>query len=635
MATKKKEVSTKKKEDSTKKKTAVEPVEKKVEEKEVKVQETKDIKEPIKEVKEEKKEVKEVKKTKKHLLVNIFCIILFIVSLISFTFNVINSTSIFSLISSLVITIFTIVFVVVSITYKRNSKKMILVGSILLIGYFALSMFNPSSPISFNGVPNFTNKSVTEVMKWANKNSVTINQEYEYSDMIPEYRIISQNIKSGTSLGNVKEITVSVSEGANPSKEIIVPSMIGWDTERVLKFIKNNFLSNVLVEFIQSDMAKDTVINQSASGNLKRDDEIKLTFSLGEGETLGIVNLIDFTDKSKFEVEFYMKQNQLKYKFEEEFSSKIKRGYAVKQSIAAGEKVNVNDTEIVVTISKGPEIKVPDLKKLDIASITEWAINNKVKLNFSDSYDDTIKKNGIISTSVKEGDIIEQGTVVKVVLSRGNLKMPSFESLEEFYEWANKYNIKYEEAHEFSDSVEAGKVISYSYKTGTVIKNGDSIKVVISDGVKRSVPSVVGLSKNNACGKLEDAGLNCSVAYRNSSETKDKVLSQSISAGSEVSNGTTVVISVSNGYTPPTPQPTPAPVQPTCNKVTVWIDGSHIKAGDASGTCSAIKNAYSSLKFSCSYTSEGEYVGALVNSDAIDGNTFSTCDTVTLKIRNQ
>ena len=120
-----------------------------------------------------------------------------------------------------------------------------------------------------------------------------------------------------------------------------------------------------------------------------------------------------------------------------------------------------------------------------MTSITEWAIKNKVKLNFSDSYDDTVKKNGIISTSVNEGDIIEQGTVVKVILSRGNLKMSKFTSLEEFYEWANKYNVKYTEEHEFSDSVPAGQVISYSYKTGDIIKNSDSIKVIISDGVKR------------------------------------------------------------------------------------------------------------------------------------------------------
>ena len=630
-----------KKSNTSSKKTTTKKIEKKPEVKEevTMKKEEKVLDKPI-EIKEEKKEIKPIKKLKKHTIVNIIVILSLVFSIISFGFIVLNkSSSIISLLSSLLLTIFVICFSVVSITYKRNSKSMILVGSLLLIGYFVLGFINTEDGVISISVPNFSGKSITEVMKWASKNSITVNQEYEYSDMVPEYRIISQEtIKKNN---KVTDLKVAVSEGANPSKEIIVPSMIGWDTERVLKFIKDNYLSNVSVEFIQSDMAKDTVINQSASGNLKRDDELKLTFSYGEELDTSEVSLIDFTNKSRFEVEFYMKQHQLKYKFEDTFNNKIKRGYAVKQNIAAGEKVNVNDTEVIVTISKGPEIKVPNLKKYSMTEITEWAINNKVKLNFSDSYDDTVKKNSIISTSVNEGDIIEQGTVVKVVLSRGNLKMPEFDSLEGFYEWANRYNIKYEEQHEFSDTVEAGKVISYSYKTGSIIKNGDSITVKISDGVKRSVPSVVGLSKNNACGKLEDAGLNCSVSYRNSTESKDKVLSQSISAGSEVSNGTTVVISVSNGkapYTPPTPtpQPTPTPTpQPTCNKVTVWIEGAHIKPGDANGTCSAIKNSYSSLKFSCVYVSEGEYVGALVNSGAIDGNTFSTCDTITLKIRNQ
>ena len=70
--------------------------------------------------------------------------------------------------------------------------------------------------------------------------------------------------------------------------------------------------------------------------------------------------------------------------------------------------------------------------------------------------------------------------------------MPKFDSLDEFYEWANKYNIKYTEEHEFSDSVKAGEVISYSYKTGSVIKNGDAVIVKISDGSKKTVPKVVG-----------------------------------------------------------------------------------------------------------------------------------------------
>ena len=619
-------MATKKKNSSTKKP---------VEEKEV-------IKEEVKPI-----EIKEVKKSNKHIIVNIVVLVSLILSLVSFGFIILDSdSSIISLISSLLLTVFVICFSVVSITYKRNNKNLILIGSLLLIVYFGLGFINNNSN-SISSIPNFTGRSVTDVMKWASKNSITVNQEYEYSDMIDEYNVINQEIVKKDN--KITDINIAVSEGANPSKEIIVPSMIGWDTERVLKFIKTNYLSNVGVEFIQSEMAKDTVINQSASGNLKRDDEISLTFSYGEELDSSEVTLIDFSGKSKFEVEFYMKQHQLNYKFDEEFSNKVKRGLAVKQSIAAGEKVLVNDTEIVITISKGPEIKVPDLKKMDMTSITEWAIKNKVKLNFSDSYDDTVKKNGIISTSVNEGDIIEQGTVVKVILSRGNLKMSKFTSLEEFYEWANKYNVKYTEEHEFSDSVPAGQVISYSYKTGDTIKNGEIIKVIISDGVKRSVPNVVGLTKNNACNKLENVGLNCSVSYRNSTESKDKVLSQSISAGSEVSDGTTVVIGVSNGKKPssnnnsgggtqqrvdPTPTPQPDPT-PTCNEVTVWIDGSHMIAGNAAGTCNAIKSAYSSLNFSCVYVNEGEYIGYLVNSDAIDGHTFTTCDTITLKIRNQ
>lgn len=633
-----------KKSNSSTKKSTTKKVTKPVEEKEVIKEEVKPI-----EIKEEKKEVIEVKKVKKHVLVNITVLISLIVSLVSFGFIVLNKdSSIISLISSLLLTVFVICFSVVSITYKRNSKGLILVGSILLIVYFGLGFINNSSN-SIGSVPNFTGRSVTDVMKWASKNSISVNQEYEYSDMIDEYNVISQEIVKKDN--KITDINISISEGANPYKEVIIPSMVGWDTERVLKFINDNYLSNVSVEFIQSDMAKNTVVSQNTSGNIKRNDELKLVFSYGEELGFSEVTLIDFTKKSKFEVEFYMKQYQLKYEFDEDFSNTIKRGLAIKQNIAAGEKVSVNDTLVIVTISKGPKIKVPELKDMNMESITEWAIKNKVKLSFSDSYDDTVKKNGIISTSVNPGDIIEQGTVVKVVLSKGNLKMPKFGSLDEFYEWANKYNIKYEEQHEFSDSIPAGQVISYSYKSGDTIKNSDSIKVIISDGVKRSVPKVVGLTKNKACSKLEDEGLNCSVVYRNSTETKDKVLAQSISAGSEVSNGTTVVISVSNGKTSsnnnsgggntqpridptPTPQPTPTPT-PTCNNVTVWIEGYHLKSGDAAGTCNAIKSAYPDLKFSCSYVSEGEYVGCLVNQDSIDGHTFSTCDTITLRIRNQ
>ena len=484
-------------------------------------------------------------------ILNILLIIVLISSLILFGLNIINkNTSIFSLINSLLLTIFSIMFIVIGMTYTRRKKFNIILSSLLIIAYFSLNIFmllNGSYSDLGNGVPNFSGKSLTYAVKWANKNNIKLNQDYEFSDMIPEYSIISQDIKSNTSLKDISEITISVSEGPNPYKEVIVPNMITWNADRVINYVKDNYLSNVYVEFVESDKLVDTVIEQSLSGNMKRNDSLKLVFSYGEELGYNEYQLIDFKNMSKFEVEFFMKQHQLRYEFDEDFSDKVKKGYVIKQSINPGEMVSVNDTVIKVTISKGPKIKVPDLVNMSVNDVTEWAIKNKLKLEFLDSYDDNVKEGSIISVNVEKDSIIEEGTSIKVTISKGYLKMPKFKSLDEFRTWADKYEIKYTEEREFSDSVAIGEVISYSVKTGSVIKNDENIVVKISDGKNQTVPNLKGLTKSEAITKLKNAGLKYNFVYKNSDTTKDKVLSQSISAGSNVSSGTTITVTLSNG----------------------------------------------------------------------------------------
>ena len=222
---------------------------------------------------------------------------------------IIKDNSISLLINSLILTLFSIIFVVVSFTYNRNKKTMIGFGSLLLIVYFILNINNHftivNSPIST--MPDFQGKMVTDVIKWANKNHISIHQEYEYSDMIEEYKVISQNVKYGTTLNKIDEVTISISEGANPSKEIMVPDMVSWDSERVLLFVRENYLSNVNVEFVESDKPKDTVIEQNTSGSLKRDEELKLTFSYGE--ELGFDEV-----KTKTSASSFLKSSGLTYK---------------------------------------------------------------------------------------------------------------------------------------------------------------------------------------------------------------------------------------------------------------------------------------------------------------------------------
>lgn len=352
---------------------------------------------------------------------------------------------------------------------------------------------------------------------------------------------------------------------------------------------------------------------------------------------------------SKFEIEFFMKQHQLKYSFDEDFSNKEKRGYGMKQNIEAGKKVKVNDQEVKVTISKGPEIKVPNLEGMTITEVTEWAIKNKVKLEFSDKYDDSVSENAVISTNYSKGKIIEQGTVIKIVLSRGKLKMPKFKSFNEFREWADKYEIKYEEKHEFNDSVAAGEVISYSYKTGDTIKNDDTIIVKISDGKKCEVPNLKGLTKKEAISKLEKVNLKYNFVYKASNDiAKDKVISQSISAGSEVSSGTTITVTLSNGKKESSSNSSNSskpnnsnsssnnnsndnntPVTPSCDKsktTKVYIYD-ELLSSTPSSTCSKLKSAYPGIKFSCSYVKNpGLSNGMIENANSLDAKDLNYCD---------
>ena len=140
--------------------------------------------------------------------------------------------------------------------------------------------------------------------------------------------------------------------------------------------------------------------------------------------------------------------------------------------------------------------------EIHIEDITDWAIENKVKLKFSDKYDDNVKEDKFLSSNYNKDDVIAQGTVVEIVISKGQLKMMSFDSFSSFREWADKYGIQYEEQHEFSDTVKAGEVISYSYKKGDTIKNNDVVIVKISDGTKIIVPDLNGLTKLLVCATM-------------------------------------------------------------------------------------------------------------------------------------
>lgn len=583
--------------------------------------------------------VKKVEKTtnkRNNYLINILCVVTMIGCLGYFGSTIFKGEGLKDIVFSLLLLLFTVFFISSSITNSSKKKGTNIFALVILFIYQVfgiLVMFNIISLPTLRVMENLVDKSLSSAIKWSNDNKIDLEQVYEYSDVVSEYHVIYQSVKPGTKLKNVKKLVLSISEGPNPDKEIVIPNMVGWESDEVLKYIEENHLSNVVFDFVQSSSKENTLIEQSKSGNVKRSDEIKFTFSYGEERGYSEVKMTDLTNKSKIEAIFYLKQHGIKYEIEYDFSDKISRYNVISQSVKAGEMVTIsgdNITTVKIVISKGPKIIVPDFKKMSVDEITEWIIKNKLKVDFKDSYDESVKENSVISASHSKGDVVEEGTVITITLSKGKLTMPSFNNLNEFREWATKYNINYEEEHEFSDDVAQGEVIRYSYKKGETIKNNDTIIATISDGKKMSVPNVKGLSKNDAASKIKNAGLNYSFVYKYSSSVeKGKVISQSISAGSEVSSGTTVTLTISNGKAPSNNNNGGSK---TCSEEEFFI----VTGNTGAQTLSATKASFPMFTIVANYVdscSNGDSVaGSVCNAGSYDGKKLSTCNTIYLTI---
>jgi serine/threonine-protein kinase len=99
-----------------------------------------------------------------------------------------------------------------------------------------------------------------------------------------------------------------------------------------------------------------------------------------------------------------------------------------------------------------------------------------------------------------------------------------------------------------SDSVEEGTVIHSEPSGGSTVTNGSAVAIVVSRGPKLTkVPVLVGSQRRVAVQQIRGRGLVPSVSEEESSTPAGEVISQSPSAGSEATPGSTVALVVSAG----------------------------------------------------------------------------------------
>lgn len=548
---------------------------------------------------------------------------------------------------------------------ERGRRVMNVITSLLLVAAIGFNILVATDTIQLptkSVVLDFRNQQVIKAMKWANSHNINLTTKYEYSDEFETNTIMKQSVEPDTLTSKVKSMEVVVSNGPNYDLEVNIPDMIGWNIDDVVEVIKKNKMDHVTIDYeFRDDITRDEEFEQNKSGNMKRSDELKLKFSLGREEDLEPVELKDLTDMEEFDATLWLKRNGIQYDIIYEYNDDVEKGNVIKTDPKKGTVIKQSEMKIKLYISKGKKITAPDFTTMSLEEIEEWANQNHMKINYSSEYSNSVKIGKVIRASVQKGDTIDEGTTIHIITSKGPLKMISYgdDDVDKIRSFANENGLQFVLNEEFNNDVEKGKIISVDKKPGQTLSQTETITVVVSLGKKRSIPNFIGMTRSEAKNACDNNGLSCTFNYAYSTKTKNTVINQNKTAGSEVSEGTNVILTISNGKqstsssggnnssggsnngnnnggnSSPSPSPDPEPVCDRNDTVRVYINPT---IGDASATA---RNLDSRIHWNVVYVSRADYsesasIGMVIAADVAkyDGQYLNKCDTYTIHIFN-
>ena len=183
---------------------------------------------------------------------------------------------------------------------------------------------------------------------------------------------------------------------------------------------------------------------------------------------------------------------------------------------------------------------------------------------------DTIAPGKIISQSPSAGKMVKENATIKVVVSegQGEFPMPDLVSKKntDIEGILRDKNLMFTIVGEPSETIPEDYVVRQTPVAGTYIDVATTVTVYVSTGKENKtveVPNMLGLTENEAKAALLDLGLTWGqIVETDSNKAKGTVVSQSIRAGIEVKEQTSIDLRISSGSratATPSPSPTEAP----------------------------------------------------------------------------
>ena len=237
------------------------------------------------------------------------------------------------------------------------------------------------------------------------------------------------------------------------------------------------------------------------------------------------------------------------------------------------------------TKEEAEKVTMPDVKGMNVDdarnTLTGLGILTEVVYEESDS----VAEGVVISTDVSVGAQIDKGSKVTLTASAGTqgVEVPNVVGLT--FDEANTQLVSkgflVNKTEDYSDTIEAGRVIAQTPADGNKAPKGSVITVTVSLGkedTKIRVPNLIGLSEQDGTVEAIEAGLTVgSVTHIYSDEVGEGMICyQSYSHGSYVDQGTSIDIKVSQGAQKVTYKCNVSIAAPTTSEAPKYVSGMEV-----------------------------------------------------------
>ena len=250
-------------------------------------------------------------------------------------------------------------------------------------------------------------------------------------------------------------------------------------------------------------------------------------------------------------------------------SEKFKNNTILSQNPGAADTVLKGTIiEIVISAGNGEEYVV------DVLNYSQELAKNELenlgfKVEIKEKYDDLVAPGAVIGQDPAAGTQLEKGSTVVLTVSKGKKGIDQNKTVTVPSLTGKIFNAAQKEASEqdlyikivdtvFSSKYTKDQIISQDPQSGSQVKAGTTVNVVVSLGIESVyVPDVQYRNEQDARNMLGDKNLNVTVLNEESRDVSPGcVIRQEPAAGTSVPAGTTVTVYVSSGYTTSVPKVT-------------------------------------------------------------------------------